>query len=60
MPDHRLVNSTLTVEKGQGILARCVCGWSSAGHFTSLAASSAFQDHKERAEIDSNPPPAVD
>lgn len=48
MTRHRLINDTLTVERDKGgIFARCVCGWHSGPHFTSLSASSAFEDHKE-------------
>jgi hypothetical protein len=46
MTEHKLVNDTLTREK-DGIAARCVCGWASLAHFTSLAASVAFQDHQK-------------
>lgn len=46
---HELVNGTLTVE-ADGIAARCVCGWASAGHFTSLAASAAMQAHVDEQE----------
>lgn len=44
---HQLVDKTLVTERG-GITARCVCGWVSSGHFSSLGASAAFQDHKEQ------------
>lgn len=39
---------TPLTREGRGITARCKCGWVSGGHFTSLAASAALQDHKER------------
>lgn len=45
--EHKLVDNTLVREQ-RGITARCVCGWVSGGHFTSLSASAAMQDHKER------------
>lgn len=45
--EHKLVNNTLVVERPDGIVARCQCGWVSAGHFSSLAASLAFRDHQE-------------
>lgn len=44
---HNLVADTLTRER-EGIAARCECGWKSGGHFSSLGASAAFQEHKER------------
>lgn len=43
---HALVDDTLTVEAG-GIEARCICGWVSSDHFSSMAASVAFQQHKD-------------
>lgn len=43
---HQLVDGTLKTERG-GITARCECGWVSAGHFSSFAASVAFQGHQE-------------
>lgn len=43
---HRLVNNTLTVES-DGIRALCTCGWETRGRFSSMIASSAFQDHVE-------------
>lgn len=46
---HELVDGSLRVVKG-GIEAKCKCGWSSI-HFTSLAASAAFRDHKEKIGI---------
>jgi hypothetical protein len=46
LPGHRLVDDTLTREQ-DGILARCTCGWSSGGHFSSMAASAAFREHQE-------------
>lgn len=49
MTEHRLVNDTLVHESG-GIVARCVCGWSSGGHFSSMGASAAMMDHKEKCE----------
>lgn len=44
---HELVDGTLT-RSASGIAAICTCGWRSAGHFTSLAASCAFRDHQEQ------------
>jgi len=41
---HWLMGETLTREH-DGILARCICGWTSRGHFSSMAASAAFQNH---------------
>jgi len=59
---HQLVDNTLTRD-ADGITARCICGWSSRGHFTSLAASARFQDHAEQEPRtafpetpDANPP----
>ena len=49
MAEHKLVDGALKRE-GDGITARCECGWVSAGHFSSLAASAAMQDHKEQCE----------
>jgi hypothetical protein len=46
MAEHKLVGGTLTRNEG-GIVARCTCGWSST-HFSSMAASAAFQDHQGR------------
>lgn len=42
---HELEDGTLKRD-GKAIVARCKCGWSSS-HFSSLAASAAFQDHQE-------------
>ena len=47
MSEHQLADGTLTREVG-GIIARCKCGWVSAGHFSSAAASVAMMDHQER------------
>ena len=44
--DHKLIGNTLKVEEGH-IVARCTCGWSST-HFSSLAASAAMMEHKEK------------
>lgn len=44
--EHKLVDDTLKRE-GDGITARCQCGWASGGHFSSLGAAAAMQDHKE-------------
>jgi hypothetical protein len=46
---HRLVDDTLTRDES-GIVARCVCGWVSPGHFSSMAASVAFREHQERSQ----------
>jgi hypothetical protein len=43
---HDLIDGTLKRER-EGIVARCRCGWTSGGHFSSLAASAAMRDHKE-------------
>jgi hypothetical protein len=51
MIEHALVDDALTVENG-GIAARCKCGWVSRGHFSSLAASAAFQEHIEELRRD--------
>jgi len=42
--EHRLVGGVVTIED-DGIMARCTCTWVSRGHFSSLAASAAFQNH---------------
>lgn len=42
--EHRLVDDTLTREP-EGIVARCVCGWVSRPHFSSMTASLSFQKH---------------
>lgn len=48
--EHKLVNNTLTIDRDRrGIKVKCVCGWEST-HFSSMAASAAFQDHKENAD----------
>lgn len=45
---HSLAGNTVTNEGGgQGITARCTCGWVSAGHFSSMGASAAFLNHQE-------------
>lgn len=43
---HELIGGTL---KGtdKGVIARCVCGWTSGYRFTSLAASAAMMEHRE-------------
>jgi hypothetical protein len=46
---HELVNGTLTRED-DGIMARCTCGWSTRGRFSSFAASASFQEHQEQAD----------
>lgn len=53
MAEHKLVDDTLTRE-GNGITARCVCGWVSTGHFSSFAASAAFRDHQELEAVSHN------
>jgi len=49
MSDHKLVAGTLLRESG-GIVARCTCGWVSGGHFSSMGASAAMMDHKEKCD----------
>lgn len=49
---HRLAGGSL-IRCDTGIVARCECGWFSGGHVTSLAASAAFQDHKESSKDES-------
>lgn len=46
--EHKLIGDTLQRE-GPGVAARCTCGWTSGGHFSSLAASAAMTDHQEQA-----------
>lgn len=50
IPSHLLVDGILTCEQA-GITARCECGWTSRGHFSSLAASAAFREHQEKAAL---------
>jgi hypothetical protein len=45
--EHKLINDTLTRES-DGIIARCVCGWTSRPHFSSMAASAEFREHLEQ------------
>jgi hypothetical protein len=50
MTEHRLVDDTMTVERttdGTGIVARCICGWSTGPRFTSAVASALFRDHRD-------------
>lgn len=49
MAEHRLIDGALK-RTMDGIAARCECGWVSAGHFSSLAASAAFRDHQDTAD----------
>jgi hypothetical protein len=44
---HELIDGTLFIEK-QGIIGRCICGWSTGHRFSLTAASAAFQDHKDQ------------
>lgn len=46
---HKLIDGTLGRDVN-GIFARCECGWSSGGHFSSAGASAAFADHVEKTE----------
>lgn len=52
--EHKLVGNSLKRE-GDGIVARCGCGWESK-HFSSLTASAAFRDHRERCGFDARDP----
>jgi len=45
---HQLVDGILVREDDE-IIARCTCGWASGGHFTTLAASAAFKEHRDAA-----------
>lgn len=50
--EHKLVDNTVKVIRDKngevrGITAQCSCGWVSAGHFSGMGASAAFQEHKE-------------
>jgi hypothetical protein len=49
LTEHELVGETLVREE-IGIVARCTCGWTSNGHFSSMAASVAFRAHQEGAK----------
>src|SRR5262245_35573097 len=52
--EHKLVGHTLTRDE-KGIVAQCVCGWASTGHFSSMAASAAFRQHQdEMAKADND------
>ncbi len=55
MAEHKLVDGALKRDE-QGITARCECGWVSAGHFSSLAASAAMQEHREQEHAKINMP----
>lgn len=44
--EHRLVNDTLIADD-KGIVARCICGWSSGYRFSSFVASAMFSEHKD-------------
>jgi hypothetical protein len=54
MTEHRLIDDTL-VREADGIVARCICGWVSRGHFTSLSASADFWNHRDAANPDDEP-----
>jgi len=43
---HVLAFKTLVAENG-GIVARCICGWSTGPRFTSMVASSLFRAHQD-------------
>ena len=47
---HILEAGALSVER-DGIMAKCVCGWISRGHFSSMGASVAFMNHQEQAAL---------
>jgi hypothetical protein len=49
MTKHQLVGNTLVRDR-KGIAARCTCGWSSGGHFSSMSASAAMMDHQENTQ----------
>jgi hypothetical protein len=56
MTEHK-IDGPLKVERNDdgkplGITVRCACGWVSAGHFTSSAASVALMNHKEKEHAD--------
>lgn len=46
MSEHRLIKGTL-VRTAYGIVADCVCGWTSGPRVSSMVASVAMQDHRE-------------
>lgn len=50
MTEHKLAGGALKRE-GKEIVARCTCGWVSS-HVTSLAASAAFAEHRERPDAE--------
>ncbi len=41
---HRLKHGTLSLED-EGVIGRCVCGWTTGFRFSSFIASVAFRDH---------------
>ena len=49
MSYHKLIDNTLYKEAA-GVVVRCACGWVSGGHVSSMAASAAFREHKDKAE----------
>lgn len=48
---HELIDGSLVVE-ADGVVARCVCGWTSGPRFSGMIASNAFNEHKENAPLD--------
>jgi len=47
--NHGLKGRALSNE-GEGIIGRCLCGWSTGHRFSGFAASVAFRDHLEDVE----------
>lgn len=47
--EHKLEGGTLSAEDN-GVIGRCVCGWTTGHRFSSFIASNAFRDHKEEAQ----------
>lgn len=55
MTEHRLLGNSV-VREAFGIVGRCVCGWSTGPRFTSMVASSLFQDHLDNPDAPEPPP----
>jgi len=46
MSEHKLIGGKL-VKESEGVVARCVCGWVSGGHFSGFSASAAMMEHQD-------------
>lgn len=56
--EHKLADEGVVRNKN-GLVARCVCGWATGGHRTTLAASLAFREHLARATENTDPIPTM-